>query len=145
MKEKHQKSLYLIGCSVIRKVPHYYHMLLKYVITPTIHHMSPKKLISSNFFNFDKNVCISQITSYCKHFKIQSFLQLAFNLLITINDLATFRTAFIRQMSNSRILNNVKSFTHTFTSGAHLLSLFFKIKLIAGPKQFTDTSFHSCI
>lgn len=58
MKEKHQKSLYLTGCPVTRKVPHYYHMLLKYVITPTIHHMSPKKLISSNFFNFDKNVCI---------------------------------------------------------------------------------------
>lgn len=73
--------------------------------------MSPKKLISSNFFNFDKNVCISQITSCCKHFKIQSFLQLVFNLLITINHLATFRTAFIRQMSNSRILNNVNSFT----------------------------------
>lgn len=92
------------------------------------HHMSPKKLISSNFFNFDKNVCISQITSCCKHFKIQSFLQLVFNLLITINHLATFRTAFIRQMSNSRILNNVNSFIHIFTFGAYLLTL--KIKLI---------------
>lgn len=36
MKEKYQKSLYLKGCSVIRKVLHNYHMLLKYVITPTI-------------------------------------------------------------------------------------------------------------
>lgn len=36
MKEKKLKSLYLTGCSVIRKVPHNHHMLLKYVITPTI-------------------------------------------------------------------------------------------------------------
>lgn len=92
------------------------------------HHMSPKKLISSNFFNFDKNVSISQITCCCKHFKIQSFLQLIFNLLITVNHLATFRTASIRQMSNSRILNNVKSFTHIFTL-VHICSVILKNKI----------------
>lgn len=92
------------------------------------HHMSPKKLISSNFFNFDKNVCISQITSCYKHFQIQSFLWLIFNLLITINHLATLRTASIRQMSNSRTLNNVKSFTHAFTL-VHICSVVLKNKI----------------
>lgn len=126
MKEKKLESLYLTGCSVIRKVPITticYSNMLSHL---QFHHMSPKKLISSNFFNFDKNVCISQITSCCKHFKIQSFLQLVFNLLITINHLATFRTAFIRQMSNSRILNNVNSFTLLFILGTYLLGDFTK-------------------
>lgn len=126
MREKREQSLYVTGCSVIRKVPPTTICSSNMLSHLQFHHMSPKKLISSNFFNFDKNVCISQISSCCKHFKIQSFLQLVFNLLITINHLATFRTAFIRQMSNSRILNNVNSFTLISILGTYLFGGFTK-------------------
>lgn len=48
------------------------------------HHMSPKKLISSNFFNFDKNVCNKSYYYLLQTFQNSKLFQLLFNLLIII-------------------------------------------------------------